>query len=62
VNCTNVIHPNMPFGGYKQSGMGRECGEYALDKFVFCFTPLKKFLLTFSNSYTNVKSVVVNLK
>jgi aldehyde dehydrogenase (NAD+) len=32
VNCTNSLHPNVPFGGYKQSGIGRELGEYALNK------------------------------
>jgi len=31
VNCSNVFPPQMPFGGYKQSGFGRECGEYALE-------------------------------
>ncbi|KAJ3928000.1 MAG: aldehyde dehydrogenase [Lentinula lateritia] len=30
VNCVNQIHPNVPFGGFKQSGIGRELGEYAL--------------------------------
>lgn len=31
VNCYNVFDPAAPFGGFKQSGFGRECGEYALD-------------------------------
>jgi len=31
VNCMNTLYPNVPFGGYKQSGIGRECGQYALD-------------------------------
>ena len=26
--------PNAPFGGYKQSGNGRECGKYALDDYL----------------------------
>ncbi|KAI9461069.1 aldehyde dehydrogenase domain-containing protein [Russula earlei] len=30
INCVNSLHPNVPFGGYKQSGIGRELGEYAL--------------------------------
>jgi aldehyde dehydrogenase (NAD+) len=34
VNCINSLHPNVPFGGYKQSGVGRELGEYALNKCV----------------------------
>ena len=32
VNCCNKIHPQLPFGGFKQSGIGRELGEYALTK------------------------------
>jgi aldehyde dehydrogenase (NAD+) len=32
INCTNSFHANVPFGGYKQSGIGRELGEYALNK------------------------------
>ncbi|KAI6013728.1 aldehyde dehydrogenase [Pisolithus microcarpus] len=30
VNCYGLANPNTPFGGYKQSGIGREMGEYAL--------------------------------
>ncbi|TBU39638.1 aldehyde dehydrogenase [Dichomitus squalens] len=30
VNVANMLYPNVPFGGYKQSGIGRELGEYAL--------------------------------
>ena len=32
VNIYNMLYPNVPFGGYKQSGIGRELGEYALAK------------------------------
>lgn len=31
VNCSMWPEDSMPFGGYKQSGMGRELSEYALD-------------------------------
>jgi aldehyde dehydrogenase (NAD+) len=30
VNCYNVLHHQLPFGGYKESGIGRELGEAAL--------------------------------
>jgi acyl-CoA reductase-like NAD-dependent aldehyde dehydrogenase len=31
VNCYNQLDPISPFGGYKQSGFGRELGKYAID-------------------------------
>jgi len=33
VNCYDVFDAAAPFGGFKQSGMGRELGEYALDHY-----------------------------
>lgn len=33
VNCYNVFDAASPFGGYKQSGVGREMGEYALHNY-----------------------------
>jgi len=33
VNCVNQLHASVPFGGFKQSGFGRELGEYALDNY-----------------------------
>jgi delta 1-pyrroline-5-carboxylate dehydrogenase len=36
VNCTQTSENQVPFGGYKQSGIGRELGEYALAKCVVC--------------------------
>ena len=30
VNCYNMLHTQVPFGGYKESGIGRELGELAL--------------------------------
>ncbi|KAG6917502.1 hypothetical protein DXG01_002366 [Tephrocybe rancida] len=33
VNCAQMTDKAVPFGGYKQSGIGRELGEYALDTY-----------------------------
>ncbi|KAF9037408.1 aldehyde dehydrogenase [Hymenopellis radicata] len=33
INCHNQLHANVPFGGFKQSGIGRELGEYALHNY-----------------------------
>ncbi len=32
INCTNLLDMQVPFGGFKQSGVGKELGEYALAK------------------------------
>jgi phenylacetaldehyde dehydrogenase len=34
VNCHNVLDPTMPFGGFKQSGWGRELGREAISSYL----------------------------
>ncbi|SCK18780.1 phenylacetaldehyde dehydrogenase [Variovorax sp. HW608] len=34
VNCHSALDPSMPFGGYKQSGIGRDLGRNALDAYL----------------------------
>jgi aldehyde dehydrogenase (NAD+) len=33
VNCYNELHSQVPLGGFKASGLGRELGEYALENY-----------------------------
>jgi phenylacetaldehyde dehydrogenase len=33
VNCHNIVDPAMPFGGYKQSGVGREMGQEVIEAY-----------------------------
>ncbi|WP_348755589.1 aldehyde dehydrogenase family protein, partial [uncultured Aquincola sp.] len=34
VNCHSMLDPGMPFGGYKQSGIGRDLGREAIDAYL----------------------------
>ncbi|TVY49715.1 Aldehyde dehydrogenase [Lachnellula occidentalis] len=36
VNCYNMLHHQIPFGGFKESGIGRELGEAALSNYTQC--------------------------
>ena len=34
INCYNVFDAAMPFGGYKESGWGREMGHKVLENYL----------------------------
>ena len=44
VNCYHIVDPVTPWGGFKQSGWGRELGPYALD----LYTELKNVIVDIS--------------
>ncbi len=33
INCSNSVHTELPFGGFKESGIGRDLGKSALDAY-----------------------------
>jgi acyl-CoA reductase-like NAD-dependent aldehyde dehydrogenase len=56
VNCTIKIDSQVPFGGFKMSGLGRENGKYALrhytePKSIFIKYVNIEMTLTISNEY-----------
>lgn len=42
INCYNAFGTNTPFGGFKNSGIGRELGEYGLDNYTEVKTVVMK--------------------
>jgi aldehyde dehydrogenase (NAD+) len=42
VNCYDVFDANTPFGGFKDSGLGRELGEYGLRNYLETKTVIVK--------------------
>ena len=42
VNCYNILDTRAPFGGFKQSGIGRELGEYGLQQYTEAKTVIVK--------------------
>jgi aldehyde dehydrogenase (NAD+) len=42
VNCYDVFDANTPFGGFKDSGVGRELGEYGLHNYLESKTVIMK--------------------
>jgi aldehyde dehydrogenase (NAD+) len=42
VNCYDIFDANTPFGGFKDSGVGRELGEYGLNNYLETKTVIMK--------------------
>jgi len=51
VNCHNVLSYSVPFGGYKQSGFGRDLGEYALNE----YSQVKAIITSAPTDSNNIK-------
>ena len=49
VNSYNDVHPHVPFGGYNQSGYGRENGVAA----IWNYTQIKSVYMNISNEASN---------
>ena len=47
VNCNSSVFNEAPFGGFKQSGIGRERGLYALE----AFTEVKNVFLSIDSQF-----------
>ena len=60
INCAQATEIAVPFGGYKQSGIGSDLGQYALDTFVLYRCRVQRGT-EISDRYTQVKSVHVNI-
>ena len=57
INCYNVFDAALPFGGYKQSGWGREMGHEALN----CIRKRKRWWLVFKQPERIYRELVRNL-
>jgi len=51
INCHNKLSWSVPFGGFKQSGIGRDLGEYALHE----YTTVKSIISAIPTSSANLK-------
>lgn len=56
INSSNDSHFAVPFGGVKQSGIGRECGEYALDSYTVTKAVFGKLHQPFLSSWFSFMS------
>eukprot|EP01113_Clastostelium_recurvatum_P034965 TRINITY_DN4811_c0_g1_i1.p1 TRINITY_DN4811_c0_g1~~TRINITY_DN4811_c0_g1_i1.p1 ORF type:complete len:481 (+),score=146.16 TRINITY_DN4811_c0_g1_i1:176-1618(+) len=43
MNDYNVVQPNAPFGGFKQTGFGKDLGEYAIQEYLSIKTVYAKY-------------------
>jgi aldehyde dehydrogenase (NAD+) len=51
INCHTVLQPSIPFGGYKESGFGRDLGEYALAE----YTQVKAIVTKIPGKFSEMK-------
>jgi aldehyde dehydrogenase (NAD+) len=53
MNCYNIVNVGAPFGGFKQSGIGRELGEYGLRQYTEVKTVISKLERHTDNAHPN---------
>ena len=56
INCHNYLTWSVPFGGYKQSGIGRDLGEYALAEYTQCKSVITAIPTESSKLKINIKA------
>lgn len=60
INDYDVVCNQAPFGGFKQSGHGRELGRYGLEEYYEVKTVVIKLVLKKKNSYMGMLAFYFN--
>ncbi|TLD24152.1 hypothetical protein PspLS_06507 [Pyricularia sp. CBS 133598] len=58
VNCYNMLHHQLPFGGFKESGIGRELGEAALANYTQNKSSFEQVLANMNKLNRSLEAVI----